>query len=197
MERNKKSVKRRLIDDLKAGTSGTTVKENLKKSKVMVAMKGSQQTNVRNDRNDHARGKKTTSSGVINKKTVSKARTKKVLGNNNNAAIAKKNVLVDTSVKNVGPIIQTRSMNAKSVLEQSEMDKLNKIDALTSTEFANGDEFAAHICHDGVVLSIGSDLEEEFPEPECPEAGEVFSSDEEITTITTVTTPSARSNNRE
>ena len=180
MERNKKSVKRHLLDDLEAGPSGI----NKKKSKVTVA-KSSQQTNHRIIRG--GQGKKSSSN---------KLGTKMVLGNNNNTTVKTvqpvQHAKNATSIKNVVPIIQTRSLKAKLVIARTEIDKLNAIDTLTSTEVADGDELAGDVSHDRIVLSIGSDLEDEFPEhepphPEGPEAGEVFSSEEEVTTITAAT----------
>ena len=96
------------------------------------------------------------------------------------------------------PIIQTRSMKAKSFSKDKKGDKreklsvklsdklerLNNIDILSPIEIADGEKALVSgsetesVCNDGVEISInGSDDEDEFPE--VTEPGEILSSEDE------------------
>ena len=179
-------VKRRLVDDIEAGSSNP--RKKLKSS----ALPRTERQNA---------GKKTVLNNTKDKTKIVYS-TKEGNDQNNNATIAAK-FGKSSSKLIVKPIIQTQGMKQKQKLQKLERNRLNNIDRLNSVEIAGGnltDEEALNdnheIEHDGIKLSInGSDVDEEFPEADLPstsptvnttprqveetEPGEILSNEEE------------------
>ena len=155
---------------------------------------------------------KSNGKSTFNIKTIAKSLKVKAIDSNNNAvpvksvAVSKNNKKpvnvgnrMDLGKQNFVPIIQTCKMKAKEqnkLKKQMNLDKeieqLDQIDKLTDVEIAEGEKAALsvddeEVNHDGIILSVSSDLEDDsFPEEgEIPnvtrcitEPGEVDSSEE-------------------
>ena len=188
MSKIKPKVKRKLIDDL--AEAGPSNEQSKKKKSVENADSGEEEPK----------------SGIsikskLNKKAPKQCRNKSLqdLKHKNNSAVpdcrnsqnsndsdldltkSQTNKSKKAKPLKVVPIIQTRGMKAKlnnnsdkRIVTREDLANLDKIDKLTVDEIAGGDD---KIHHDGIKLSInGSDTEDDFPEVETTEPGEISSS---------------------
>ena len=196
-------AKRHLLDEMEAGPSSKG--DSSKKSKLdsnQISTKSSKDTNQLRQKGKEPK---------LNFRKC-KSKTTSRLGHNNNATMVTgkskssrsnlqgvkhgKQTAVSATLK-FTPIIQTRKMKAamtvmdknmsdKEIHDQRELDRLNAIDKLTSSEIVDGNgalSDSEEMCNDGVDLSInGSDIDGRSSDEEVNdnhEPGEISSNEEE------------------
>ena len=162
MSGHRPKVKRKLLNDLEKGELDNSNQQKQKRSKT------------------DSKSKKMVEKSPKQHKSKTTQRGKKIKLNQRNKLISVNNNAIAIPTK-VVPIIQMRRMKAKELnkdsvvnsnittksLMQSDKDKLNNIDLLTTREITDGDNLDVDdtIYNDGVELTIqGSDLEDDFPE---------------------------------
>ena len=188
MSKQIKKVKRKLADDfeseVEAGPSGQNKRTKSKADQIRNESQTCQQSVGRPGKNSSLSSKRNlvkrpslsknnnaTIKSRLNGKTIvenTKTRSNENPKSRSNGLSKTVTVLLPKKIvkKKVTPIIQTRKMKAKSdaMQLQKELEKLNKIDVLSSAELDAGErvlENDSDVDHDGVELSIqGSDLSE-------------------------------------